>query len=138
MMTDPYRNADNLLKLWALTQVRNHVPMIASHLHYRDCPDIEVYTCTGSEDPLSDATPDIHTSFAVTWGCPHSEERMPCTIYWHDTLGDLINELADLENASVETRQDFAIEDIESDVSEYDPLFAANYPAPGGAVWQRS
>ena len=33
--------------------------------------------------------------------------------------------------------QDQAVEQIESDTTYSDPLFAANYKAPGGTVWRR-
>lgn len=125
-------SADDRVRLWLLTQVRAHVPLDAHHLHYRDCPQLKIYEYEATEEPLSSVTLEIWTHFVVIWGCAHGAERIRTSITWHDGLGELIDELADIENASVEVKQDFAIEEIEQDS---DPLFSRHYPAPGGTVY---
>ncbi len=102
--------------------------MDGPHLHYRDCPDVEVYNLSSDEGPLSDVTPDTYTRFVAVWGCKHGVERMTAYFNYPGSLAELIEELADIHEPG-----DFvvALMEVES------PFFALHYPAPGegGVPW---
>jgi hypothetical protein len=122
---------DERVKAWVKTQVRFHVPMDAAHLHYRDCPQIEVYECEGHEGPLSEATGDIVSDFRVVWGCSHGPERMQCYVHSLWSIADLIEELSDLDNIPRDALHNaFAVDTLMAD-----GFYAAAYPAPGGVKY---
>lgn len=113
-------SADERIRLWLAPRCRIRVPKEAPYLHYRDCPDVEVYNYSQYEAPLSTLTADIWTYFHASWGCPHGPARFSASVNYHDTLSSMIDALA-------------AVEDFTLGPDE--PFFARNYPAPNGTVW---
>lgn len=131
-------NADELVRTWAKTKVRFHLPDTPDYLHYKDCPDIQVFACKGAERAVSSVTPDRWTYFKVLWGCPHGPGRLTAQLHYQGTMIDLIHELDELHEATADLQVELAVEELTADPDFSEPIFAANYPAPGGGTtWQR-
>lgn len=125
-------DADELVRLWLVGKLRNHVPPDAGHLHYRDCPRLVVEGWESFTYPLSEVTPDEYTSFDVRWGCVHGPERMRVTVNAGGaTLPELISELSHLDDGMLDRQA------AESRYAASPGAFCRGYPAggEGGTVY---
>lgn len=91
--------AEQVIRAWLLTKVRNYAPLDADHWHYRfDCTELEIYEYEHDTHPLSDVTGDPVTAFRVTWGCPHRDEKLTAFLREFGTLPEIIRELEELDH----------------------------------------